>query len=73
MMFVAAYFAGWMSHRAWNRQNVADTISRAVEEANIPVKVDHLEGVDVFVTRGRKEDVEKVTAIIDDIEDAARK
>jgi general secretion pathway protein D len=33
-----------------------------------PVTIEFLEGLDVIIIRGRKEDVEKVTKIIQDIE-----
>ena len=64
MALVAAYAAGWTSHREWNRRHQA---------ANGPVQIEFLEGTDVFVTRGRKKDVDKVMAIIGEIEDAASK
>ena len=72
MMLVAVYIAGWMSHRSWNRRNVEETISRAVEEADLPVKVEFIEGTDVFMSRGRKEDVDKAMQVIDKVNEAAR-
>ncbi len=59
MALAAAYAAGWTSHREWNRRNQA---------VNGPVQIEILEGTDVFVPHGRKEDVEKVTALINEME-----
>ena len=60
MALVAAYAAGWTSHWEWNRRHQLG-----------PVQIEFLEGTNVFVTRGRKEDVDKVMVLVDEIEDAA--
>jgi hypothetical protein len=73
MALVAAYTAGWISHREWNRRHLAESISKAMKAAaDAPVQIEYVEGTDVLMTRGRKEDVERMTTIVSDIEEAAR-
>ena len=64
MMLAAAYGAGWVSHRSWNRRNLIESMSSMIDTLDGPVRVDQLEGSDMLITRGRKEDVEKVNSII---------
>ena len=74
MALVAAYAAGWMSHREWNRRHLEETLSTIVESANGgSVQVESVEGTGVLLTRGRKEDVERVNKIVNEIENAARR
>ena len=77
-LLVAAYWSGWVSHRAWNQKNVSETMRRALldfEEIQTknPVKIETVEGSDIYMTRGKKEDVDKVQQILDQVESAAKK
>ena len=65
-LLVAAYAAGWISHREWNQRNLIRSITQAIEAANAPVKVEIVEGTDIFMTRGRKEDVDAVMRVIEE-------
>lgn len=71
---MAAYWSGWVSHRAWNQKNVTETMRRAFEEveAKYPVEVETVEGTDIFMTRGTKEDVDKVQEILERVGEAAK-
>lgn len=47
MASVAAYTAGWLSHREWNRRHLAEMISKAAKvAAGVPVQVEYVEGID---------------------------
>ena len=72
MMMGAAYGAGWISHRQWNRRHLSETISEALQSEDIPVKVEMIEGTDIFVTRGRKEDVDEAMPIVNEAKEAAQ-
>ena len=72
MMLVGAYIAGWMSHRAWNRRHVAETVSQALNNADFPVDVEAVDGTQILVTSGRKEDVEEAVPVIEEVQQAAR-
>lgn len=75
LLLVAAYWSGWVSHRAWNQKHVSETMLRAFKEVETkyPVEVETVEGTGVFMTRGKKEDVEKAQQILEQVEAAARK
>lgn len=72
---VAAYWAGWRSHRVWNQKNLSETMQRAFDEAEAkyPVKIEAFEGTDIFMTRGRREDIDKVNGILEEVGKAATK
>ena len=75
LSMAAAYWAGWASHRAWNRRNFAETRQRLIDElqTKLPVKIETIEGTDVFMTRGKADDVETATAILQEASEAALK
>jgi|GEM_PF-4327903 len=75
MALAAAYWAGWASHQRWNRRNLAETMNRLLKqvEARSDVKVETVEGTDIFITRGKKEDVDFVNEIMKEASEAAQK
>ena len=71
MMLAASYFAGWISHRAWNRRNTEQAIIDAMRQVNGPVRVEKAGDLDVIMLKGRKADVEATQEAIDKIQAAA--
>lgn len=71
MLLGAAFGAGWIAHREWNRQHLSETISGAMQAEDIPVNVEFLEGPEIIITRGRKEDVEQAMPLLDEVKQAA--
>ena len=72
MMLAASYFAGWISHRAWNRRNTEQAIIDAMRQVNGPVRVEKAGDLDVIVLKGRKADVEETQEAIDKIQAAVQ-
>jgi len=68
MLVAAAYCAGWISHRAWNRRNTEQAIIEAMRQVNGPVRVE--KAGDVMMLKGRKSDVEATEEAIDKIQAA---
>jgi CHASE3 domain sensor protein len=74
LVLVATYFAGWVSHRQWNRRNVDAAIQSAMRRIEGPVQVETPKDAgQVFILRGRKDDVAEVDEAIRDVDAAARK
>jgi hypothetical protein len=73
MMLVASYFAGWISHRAWNRRNAEQAIIEALRQVNGPVRVERAADIDVIMLKGSKADVEATQEAIDKIQAAIRR
>jgi hypothetical protein len=71
-MLVASFFAGWVSHRSWQRRNIKQAIDDALQQVNGPVQVEKVANTDVIVLRGRGADVEAMQEGIDKIESAAK-
>ena len=69
MMLAAAYFAGWVSHRAWNRRNTERAILDAMQQVQGPVRVE--KAGDGIMLKGRKSDVEATQQAIGKIQAAA--
>ena len=72
MMLAASYFAGWVSHRAWNRRNTEQAILDAMRPVNGPVRVEKAGDLDVIMLKGRKADVEATQEAIDKIQAAVQ-
>jgi hypothetical protein len=72
MMLAASYFAGWISHRAWNRRNTEQSIIDAMRQVNGPVRVEKAGDLDVIMLKGRKADVEATQEAIDKIQAAVQ-
>ena len=72
---VAAYWAGWASHRAWNRRNLAETMRPFLEkvQADYPIKVETIDGSDVYMIKGKQEDVDEAQTMLDAAAEAATK
>jgi hypothetical protein len=70
MMLAASYFAGWVSHRAWNRRNTDQAIIEALRQVHGPVRVEAGD-LDVLMLKGRKPDVEATEEAIGKIQAAA--
>jgi hypothetical protein len=68
MMLATSYFAGWISHRAWNRRNTEQAITDAMRHVNGPVRVEKTGDLDVIMLTGRKADVEATQEAIDKIQ-----
>ena len=71
MMLAASYFAGWVSHRAWNRRNTEQAIIDAMRQVHGPVRVEKAGDLDVLMLKGRKSDVEATEEAIGKIQAAA--
>jgi len=73
-MLAASYFAGWVSHREWNKRNVEEVILNATDRIGGPVIVEAPPyAPDVHILRGPKGDVEEMKEAVQDIDAAARK
>jgi hypothetical protein len=72
MMLAAAYFAGWISHRAWNRRNTEQAIIDALRQVEGPVRVENAGDSDVIMLKGRKSDVEATEEAIGKIQAAVQ-
>lgn len=72
MMLAASYFAGWISHRAWNRRNTEQAIIDAMRQVNGPVRVEKAGDLDVIMLKGRKADVDATQEAIDKIQAAVQ-
>ena len=68
-LFVASYFAGWVSHRTWSRRQVEEIIADTVRALGAPIQVEKVNDLDVLILTGPKEDVERVQRIVDEIQD----
>lgn len=73
VMLVAAFSAGWVSHRSWNRRNVDQAISDAIEQIGGPVQVERAKPTDVLIIKGSQQDVQKMEAAIGDVQAAANR
>jgi hypothetical protein len=71
MMLAASYFAGWVSHRAWNRRNTEQAIIDAMRQVHGPVRAEKAGDLDVLMLKGRKPDVEATEEAIGKIQAAA--
>jgi hypothetical protein len=72
IMLVASYWAGWVSHRAWQRRNIEQAIDDALQQVKGPLQVEKVDELDVVVLRGGQADVEAMQRGINKIESAAR-
>jgi hypothetical protein len=72
MMLAASYFAGWISHRAWNRRNTEQAIIDAMRQVHGPVRVEKAGNLDAIMLKGRKSDVEATQEAIDKIQAAVQ-
>jgi hypothetical protein len=72
MMLAAAYFGGWISHRAWNRRNTEQAIIEAMRQVNGPVRIERARDLDVVMIKGGKAEVEATQEAIDKIQAAVQ-
>ena len=73
-MLAASYFAGWVSHREWNKRNVEEAILKATERIGGPTTVETADDAPgMLIVRGRKDDVAEMENALRDIDAAARK
>jgi hypothetical protein len=72
MMLAAAYFAGWISHRAWNRRNTEQAIIEAMRQVQGPVRIERARDLDVVMIKGDKADVEATEDAIGKIQAAVQ-
>lgn len=76
MAVVASYFAGWASHREWNKRTIDEAILKATQRVGAAGQV-QVETSKVvpggFILRGKKEDVAEMEKAVRDIAAAARK
>jgi len=74
LMLAASYFAGWVSHREWNKRNVEEAILKATERIGSPTTVETADDApEMLIVRGRKDDVAEMENALRDIDAAARK
>jgi hypothetical protein len=74
LMFVAAYFAGWVSHREWNQRNVEELIRNSAKQIGGPTTIETEDDAPgVLIVRGNRHDVLEMKAALGDIDSAARK
>lgn len=74
MMLAASYFAGWVSHREWNKRNVEEAILNATQRIGGPVKVESpKDAPEMLILRGQKDEVAEMEEAVRDIDAAARK
>ena len=72
VLVAAAYCAGWVSHRQWNKKNVEDIILDAGQRIGGPVKVETA-APGVIMSRGKKHDVDEMNKALRKVDGAARK
>lgn len=58
MLVVAAYCAGWVSHRVWQLRSSGEGV----------IEVEQLPDMDVVILRGRQQDVQRVQQVIGEVE-----
>ncbi len=74
ILVVAAYLAGWVSHREWNKRNVEEAIMKGIQRVGGPVDVQFQETGRIMTLRGQNDDeVSEMKEAVRDISSAASK
>jgi hypothetical protein len=74
LLLAAAYWGGWVSHRAWNKRNVDEAILNAAQRLGDSAEVEAVtDAPEMIILRGAKDDVEAMEDSLQRIEAAARK